>query len=283
MAKAKKIQKYVPTTKLPSNGREWKILDASGKYDDYFAVIAKYDSLVRPGLDSWQAAYYDPHTEKFKTGEWNVADWKTVMGEYRHHALLQAIWPYTEEYTALNDTLMKEYDSRDDLQEIYKEAAKNNYYYYDTQGRHYNQREAQQRGWESRPNNYQMFRDVMNRSTDAMKKIELARETPYLEGDLVLLRTPYVGHRDVDPLWVNPYSEEARAGAGTPDASTPRIATVIGVTERVGNWRGTKGSKVIQLVWMGQEDMLDVEEKYIKWHERPTYKNGMKKRPENRE
>lgn len=283
MAKAKKIQKYVPTVKLPSNGKEWKILDASDNYKDYFTVLAKYDALVRPNLDSWQASYYDPYTEKFKSGEWAVSDWKTVMGDYRYHALLQSIWPHTEEYKMLNDLFMKEFDSRDDLQEIYKDATQNHYYYYDTDGKHYSQNEAVKRGWNVRPNNYQMFRDVMNRSTEAMKKVELARETPYLEGDLVLLRTPFVGHRDADPLWVNPYSEEARAGAGTPDASVPRVATVIGVTERVGNWRGSKGSKVIQLVWMGQEDMVDVEEKYIKWHERPTYKNGMKKRPENRE
>lgn len=283
MAKAKKIAKYVPTTKLPSSGREWKLLDGLDGYSDFNIVINKYDTLVRPGLDSWQAKYYDIYKEKFASGEWVLADWKTVMGEYRYHALLQAIWPHTEEYKMLNDLFMKEFDSRDDLQEIYKEAASTNYYFYDSNGRHHSQNEAKQRGWDTRPNNYQMFRDVMNRSTEAMKKVELARETPYLEGDLVLLRTPFVGHRDVDPLWVNPYSEEARAGAGTPDASTPRVATVIGVTERVGNWRGSKGSKVIQLVWLGSEDMVDVEEKYIKWHERPTYKNGMKKRPENRE
>lgn len=283
MAKAKKIQKYVPTIKLPSSGREWRILNESDNYKDYFTVLAKYDSLVRPTLDAWQASYYDPYTEKFKSGEWNVADWKTVMGEYRFHAMLQSIWPFTDEYKALNDAFMKEYDSRDDLQEVYREAASNNYYFYDENGKHYSQNEATVKGWIHRPNNYQMYREVMNRSAEASKKIELARETPYLEGDLVLLRKPFVGKRDIDPLYVNPYSEEARAGASTPDASTLRIATVIGVTERVSSWRATKGSKVIQLVWMGQEDMVDVEEKYIKWHERPTYKNGMKKRPENRE
>lgn len=283
MAKTKKIQKYVPATKLPSSGREWRILEGVSKYDDYLTCIDIFDRLLRPDLDAWHGNYYDAYTEKFKSGEWNVKDWKNIINEYRVRGLLQSIWPVTEEYKLLNDLFMKEYNERPDLQEIYKEATAHNYYYYDSRGRHHSQREAQQRGWDTQPNNYQMFRDVLDRSTDVRKKIELARETPYLEGDLVLLRKPYVGHRNVDPLWVNPYSDEARAGAGTPDASTLRLGTVIGVTDRVGDWRGGKGTKVIQLIWMGQEEMVDVEEKYIKWHERPTYKNGMKKRPENRE
>ena len=124
-----------------------------------------------------------------------------------------------------------------------------------------------------------MFNEVYE-STEARKMRELARETPYLEGDLVLLRTPYVGHRDHDPYYINPASKAAQEGQTTPDKSQPRLATVIAVTDELGSWRHCKGSKVLKVVWIGQEDIVNVQERYVKWHMRPTLKNGLKKRDE---
>lgn len=281
---AKKIQKYVPLTKFPGKGGQWRLLDESSKYQDFYFVMDLLYSKVSPNNLSYNNYYQDLLT-KFKSGELNVADWKQYVNVWTRQSLFNQLWPHTDEYNAINNAFMLEYSQRADLQEIYVETAAHNHYFYDKYGAHHNSIQARTNGWFDAPESYMMFQAVIARSTDASKKIELSRETPYLEGDLVLLRKPFVGRRGVDPLYVNPYSEEARNGATTPDASTMRIGTVVGVTERVGNYYATKGSKVIQLIWMGVEDsqIIDVEERFIKWHERPTYKNGMKKRPENRE
>lgn len=284
MAKAKKFQKYVPATEIPKKDNEWKILDASGKYDDFYEAVKLWEANVSVKR-SYNKDYYTKLADAFRRGDHDITKWKEELGSYVVRALYTGIWPHTPEFTQLNDAFMKEFDSREDLQEIYREGYNETYYIYDSEGNHHSKQEANTHGWDKRPQDYIMFRGAVGRSNACSKKIELARETPYLEGDLVLLRKPFIGRRGVDPFYVNPYSEEARNGAVTPDDSVMRIGTVVGVTERVEGYYASKGSKVIQLIWMGVTDsqLIDVEERFIKWHERPTYKNGMKKRPENRE
>jgi hypothetical protein len=276
MAKAKKVQRYVENTEIPKNRLEYKVLEKSGNYNDFWKVIEIYKNH---SANDYYRDYYTPYENGFKDGSMKAEDWKQHMGEWRYKMLLNTIYPHTPEAEAISNALLAEYDSRPDLQEIYQESFPDHWAVYDKTGKRFEKDAAIARGYDKRPDGAAMFRAVVRNSNAASKKIELARETPYQEGDLVLLRKPFVGMR-VDPLYVNPYSAEYREGARTPDESVPRIATVYGVTERTMNYYATKGSKIIQIQWMGKEDMIDIEEKYIKWHERPTYKNGMKVRPQ---
>jgi hypothetical protein len=277
MAKAKKIEKYVPQTKFPGNSiKEADMLAKSPAYADFFSAYNAYKTHV-PENDRY-AHWYSEWEARFKSGGLDPLKWTSEMGRWQVNSLLMSIWPYTAEFAAINDAFMKEYNEREDLQELYQEAFTGNWYVYDRFGNHIQKTDATTKGYHQTPESYVMYRAVVNRSIEAGKKIELARETPYMEGDLVLLRKPYIGRRNVDPFYVNPYSEEYRNGARTPDESTMRVATILGVTERVGSWRVSRGSKVLQIQWIGVEDsqIIDIEERYVKWHERPTYKNGMK-------
>jgi hypothetical protein len=275
---AKKIEKYVPKTKVPAPRFAYKVLDKSGNYNDFFKV---YD-IFQKTLDtttSYYRNYYDNYVTEFKAGNLDANNWRSVVGTWRHHHLLNTIFPYTEEFTALNDAFMAEYDSRPDLQEAYAMAYSEAWIVSDRFERRIDKTEAAKLGFDKRPESMLMWSTMTNRCWSLQTKTELSRETPYQEGDLVLLRTPYVNTK-FDPMHVDRWSEDYRNGKRTPDVSVLRIGTVIGITDRTGNRVQGRGSKIIQLQWIGQEDISDVAEKFIKWHERPTYKNGMKKREE---
>jgi hypothetical protein len=270
-----KVQKYVPQTKLPKNKFFYKLLDKAPAYDDFWHV---YDLFTQgTDKDHYFHTYYEPYVKAFKDGSMDVANWRTTMGDWRHHHILNSIFPKTPEFKTINDAFMTEYDSRDDLQEIYKQSYGEVWAVYDMADKRIEKHAATALGYDRRPESFLMWNHVVGRSWNSIKQIELARETPYQEGDLVLLRKPYVNTK-ADPLYVERWSNDYRDGKRTPDDSILRIGTIIGITDRVANRTHGRGSKVIQLQWIGQEDVTDVAEKYIKWHERPTYKNGMKTR-----
>lgn len=275
MAKAKKVQKYVPSTKYPARKDYTLLVDA--KYNDYDHVVSLYDTFCRAISNHYDNCVVDDLKAKVVSNEIKKEEWKLHVASWHYDSLMHSIWPYTPEFVDLNNRFMAEYESREDLQEIYKDAAKNTWWWYDTHGKSHNRNDAETRGWVDKPATYMMFRQVIRRG-HVGEKIELARETPYQEGDLVLLRLPYVGHKRIDPMYIDPWSEEGQAGQTTPDRSMLRLGTVVSVTEKTAGWRSGKGTKIIQLIWIGKEDVVDVEEKYIKWHERPTIKNGMIKK-----
>lgn len=279
MAK-KKIEKYVPVTKFPAENFRWKVLEKNEKYDNLDTVLELNKQALEKSGQTWDRLHY--FKEGIKSGRFSdeeLKNWKATVGVWHYRATLNQIYVLTPEFDAVNDAFMKEFDSREDLQEIYAETFDNHYGVYDRHGNSYNKEKAIELGYDKRPESYVMYDNVVS-SHQASKKIELARETPYMEGDLLLLRTPYVGRRNIDPMYVHPYSTEYYGGARTPDKSVPRIATLIAIKDEVAHYRATRGSKIMQIIWIGSDQLVNLEEKYLKWHERPTYKNGLKTRPE---
>jgi len=269
-AKAKKIQKYEMTTKLPLVGQEYEYMKHYSLRD-----LLSLEEKTRVAADeSWDR--FSIIRKQLIAGDITEENWRDNIGEWNQRNLCATAFLSSPEFHTVNDAFLAEYDSREDLQELYKTCNKDRYW---MNGRYGSIRrdDPKYRDCLDRPDSYLMFNSVYEDSA-AKKMREVARETPYLEGDLVLLRKPYIGHRDIDPYWVNPY---LGTGEVTPDKDTPRIATVIGVTDEVTkSWRVSKGSKIIKVVWIGKEDIQNVEERYIKWHMRPTYKNGLKTRPQ---
>lgn len=273
MAKQKKIGKYELTVKVPVNGQEYKMM---GKYNDLQELLRLEGEARAKAGEGWDR--YSNIRRALMEGTITTNDWEDKVGGWVKRNLRNGAWPVTPECAAVNAAFLAEYDSRPDLQELYQKFSTSNYWLHNLYGATLKNDDVIANGWDKRPESYRMFMDVYENHS-ARELREKARETPYLEGDLVMLREPFVGKRQADPLWINPYSQAAYAGASTPDKSVPRIATVIGVTDEVNGWRAGKGSKILKVIWMGSEDVVNVEERFVKWHCRPTYKNGLKSRP----
>ncbi len=286
MPRNKKSQRYVPDTKLPRADNAWKMLDKLPAKYDWNTLIDIYENKFIPAMGthnqfSREIYSFNKLKEQFRQNPADLANWKDKVPSWRITHLMRRALPFTPEFAELDSTFMEEYNSREDLQEIYKTATVGRYYIYDKFGAAH-QKGSGTNSFEERPETFLMFADHIYNSIDAKTKIEESRDTPYEEGDLLLLRKPLIDRKYIDPLWVNPYSPEYRNGARTPDSSVPRIATLVNVTETVNDWRGAKGSRLLQVIWMGAPEyegrIVKVEERYLKWHERPTLKNGLKKR-----
>lgn len=269
MARQKKVIKYVPQTAIPGRSQAYKLM-AHYKPSEIIALIKERHTFSK-------TTYYSSYVQKFEHGQLDDNSFVAAVHKRYYRDMCEYAFPMSEEFKKINDQFMAEFDSRGDLQEIYKEAMGNNYHCYKMHD-----------GFTAleltdplrvRPETYMMFRDAVSRDSDACKKIELARPTPYMEGDLVVLRDTSVDNADYDPLYISRYNSY-HLKQTTPDKTVKRIGTVISVTEKISNWRASKGSKTIKVMWVGIKDgeIFDVPEKHIKFMERPTFKNGMKTR-----
>lgn len=279
---AKKIQKYVPQTKYPRHRGEYNYLMKVGATPaDVIGWLKERHAHVRQKEGPEAYLQYGPYVVRWDNGELNNENFTAHVADWRYKRMCEYVFRFTPHFRELNERFLAEYDSREDLQEIYKTCAGGDHrwtYTLDEQCITLSQPEGLP--YRQRPESYRMFDHIIDYGGRSM--IETARETPYVEGDLVLLRDTAVD-TDADPLRVARWSQQHRQGMTTPDKSVKRIGTVMSVTGNLSqSWRPVKGSKVLKIMWMGIEDakIVDVEERWVKWYERPTYKNGLKTRPE---
>jgi hypothetical protein len=162
---------------------------------------------------------------------------------------------------------MKWYASHEGIQEVYKAVAKSRYYWHKDNfateyGYNNNRLEGQElidSGVLDTPRDYMDIINVLS-NNDARSHIEKNREQVFIEGDLVVLRTPYVGRWDYDPT--------VRSGENKPH-DEPRYGTVM--EQGTGNllsWRGAKGSRQVSVLWFGKDEITEVPEKIIKLESR---------------
>ena len=280
MARQKKIVPYVLNTKIPDEG--WKLLwDDRNNYslDDLLAWASVNQTEE-------QKAYYKNKTlehDGILQSEWrNNNGWGgpaySVVASMCRHAYINSRY-----FKEVNDAFLAEYDSRADLQELYKTFLTKCHWMYDAAGHcwsrsSYHGDEAGVKFFEEyseRPKDYRCYSSVTE-TWEAKSYVETKRETPFQPGDLVRLRDPYVNHCDHDPLWLSRYQQHQQ-GVEIPSKETLRIGTVMKLTDDMP-WRASRGSKQIDVLWFGKEDSTRVPEKVLKFHERPTYANGLKKR-----
>lgn len=302
MARQKKIVPYVPQTAYPKeSGEYWKVLH---KNRQNYTLEKCMDLLVRhwdmseqeKERDNWVGSrgmhpveWYRERFNRDSTKDANMWDLDSdgSMSRTSVRNMLNHIFTLTSEFQAIHDQFMAEYDSREDLQEVYRTHQPEVYYLYDRYGNsinnygespYYKDDPDMTTGkvWAERPESFRMFHGVVN-SRQVKTFIEERRETPYQPGDLVRLRDPYVGHPDHDPMWANRYSIARGEAEPIPDKTTLRLGTVMKVTNQLATWRGTKGCKYIEVLWLGKEDTVLVEENKLRWEQRPTKANGLLK------
>lgn len=272
-AKTKKIVPYQPSTKFPlTPANKHRLLQKEGyKVGDIINLIKETNALA--GKNYWSALL-----RRWECGEITEAN----IGDYYTRGMIDRVashvFPNTTVFKQINDQFLAEFDSRADLQELYTMATNGRGWVYTINGDCKDLKDHPE--YMKRPESFSMYMSMISRCTDTRRKIELTRRTPYQEGDLVVLRKVGIDRRDYDPLFVPRYGAAAMAGQRTPDESVERIGTVISVTEKTESWRAAKGSKIIKVLWMGVEDgnIRDIPEKFLKFRERPTFKNGMKTR-----
>lgn len=295
MARQKKIVKYVPNTKYPKNSNYY--FDAMVKHldkynlDDMLQLAEKYfinrNSPTHWGEDNTCRKYY---LERFARYDITAENWReaaTRKNNYPMNGFVRICYIASSEFDKVNEEFLKEYDEREDLQEFYKRFYSHTRYIDDRWGNSWNtsgysppdeQEKVKQfrDKYAERPLDFTMF-EVVAGQHEAARWREVNRETPFQPGDLVRLRDPYVGHDDYDPLYVSRYDILHNGKQPTPDKETPRIGTVMKVTEETRRYRAGKGSKLIEVLWLGKEETVYVQERIIKWEERPTKANGLLK------
>lgn len=291
MAKTKKVGKYEVATEYPQDaGDAWKMLTKSNKtFDELLALTIHIPPRNWGGqwvdsgngdrnwVENTCAADFYRHRVTVEgmvdPQNWQGIVWKdTTAGTYWLKRFLNAVWPYTEECAAINAAFLQEYDSREDLQEMYRDSAQSSNYFNGLEIQTSTYYEGgiaaiEKGGYRERPADYAMFHHFYDTHTNR-KRREVAREPLFQEGDLVVLRLPYVDHPDWDPMWVSRYVQ-ARDNVKTPDKTVERIGMLTSITDKVGSYRGAKGSRLMKVLWFGKEDAVMVQEKVIKFHERP--------------
>lgn len=164
------------------------------------------------------------------------------------------------------------YDGNADAQEVYRYACKDtNWWWYGDEGQ-VSAEIARARGWYERPADLHAFQQFVY-GWKGTQYMELNREQVYMEGDIVVLRTPYQRNWRYDPHYNNSaYTNE-----------TPRYATVVSANNgQLASGRRGRGSRAISLIWFEKDGSIStIGEKYIKLHDRKGRAAMMKARVNN--
>lgn len=193
---------------------------------------------------------------------------KGSISDSQQNYVLRLIHETLPEYLDYEKKFIEWYDAREDIQEVYKFAMNGNgnyvYVISPTTGDYVSKgSDAWDTAWETRPANARMFWKMTN-DWNVRKFMAVNRETPFEEGDLVVLRKGNVGNWRYDPYY---------DGSATPDKTTDRIGTVMQMTNDVHRRsRAGKGSRLINVLWIGQSEIKGVPERILKLHERKSRK-----------
>lgn len=286
MPRQKKIVKYSLTMKLPDRNDGWQTIwenRADYTLDGLLDLVDKRAALA--GEASPRMDMLERLTQRgIDDSSWRNPDLDGSRPYYAVARILQYAYPLSKAFNDINDVFFAEYNSRPDLQELYVKFAPEINWAYDTLGHHHargsyyrEQEEKDKAYWQAHdvaPADYYMFQAVYDNGNTRTFR-EANRETPFQPGDLVKLRTGYIGHPDWDHLFVSRYQAH-QTGTTTPDRTVDRIGMVMRVTDTVP-WRAAKGTKRIEILWHGNTETSHVPEKCLKWEERPTKKNGQLK------
>jgi hypothetical protein len=160
------------------------------------------------------------------------------------------------------------YDGNSDAQEVYRHATADTSWWWQDNNR-MDATEARAAGLYIRPSNLNMFTQYTF-GWKGRQYMELNREQVYMEGDIVVLRSPYYRNWRYDPHYSNGnYTEE-----------TPRYATIVAANgSKLAAGRRGAGSRAVSLIWFEKDGTItEIGEKYIKLHDRKGRAAQMKAR-----
>jgi len=255
MARTKKVKRYDFSDAKFLKEPYLYVLECV-KEDDVADLALK---LVTANPDCDRYSYTRNYAENAKTTGW------VNVGSYARNRLLSCVLENSPDIrNAFNETIMKWYAGHEGAQEVYQAVAKDfwawsNDNFKSTGGYYADNRldgpELIASGVHTQPRDYVDIANVLD-TREARTYIEKNREQVFIEGDLVILRTPFVGRWDYDPTM--------RLGEVKP-VEEPRYGTVMEQgTGTLLSWRGAKGSRQVSVLWFGKDEITEVPEKIIK-------------------
>lgn len=265
MARPKKIDPYDFKAAFPNLGDAHHVLKERYSDDEIFGKARAFieaDRIKNPGSHYW----IWPKVEQVVNG----ADRATTLSSYDWSNLREVIIhngdPAIDEHHA---KFVEWYDANVPAQELYKAVAPNAWSFRDTKngyinGSRFNSSEEDKnavKSYREHPHNAFNFLNVAY-GEEGRKYAESHREQKFQEGDIVVLRQPFVGNHRYDPHWRNNdmKADDLRYG-------TVMLADTDKFNRRS---RGGKGSRLINVMWMGTEDAetVAVPERCLKWESR---------------
>lgn len=174
----------------------------------------------------------------------------------------------SEEYKKYHEDMISWYNSRPDIQEMYQFAMKQEYVSVisPVTNRYCSKGVPEWNpSWEISPASPIMFWRAMS-SWNVKKFRAVNADTMFEEGDLVELRKPFIGDWRYDALY---------DGKDTPPPTSIRLGTVMEMTDNVHQHsRAGKGSRLINVLFVGKAEVVGVPERVIKLHERKRRKKA---------
>jgi hypothetical protein len=165
----------------------------------------------------------------------------------------------TPEYKEHKEKFFLWYNERPDLQELYQFGMTNAWYVPADGVWIYKGGEGWDTAWEKAPANAEMFFRAAN-DYSCKQFREIKRPQVFAEGELVVLRDPFIRNYRYDPYY---------NGSTTPDATNQRVGTVMANTEKINSRsRAGKGSRNINVLWIGTAEPRMIPERMIKSYER---------------
>ena len=230
---------------------------ALGHYDVLAAVNLANATLTAKNLNRNESL-----TVTDIVGQYNR---KNTLSDSQRLYLLRLCRKNSPEYVMYTNNFFAWYNARPDMSELYQYGITQAWYLQHPVTGDWTYKDNDKdwdKAWDTAPATPDMFwRVVSDYNTRRFR--EVSRDPVYNEGDLVTLRAPFIGRWGYDPyVGTNP-------DGSTPDAATPRVGTVMQLTTEINrNSRGGKGSRNINILWLGTTEIKPVPERVVKWHER---------------
>lgn len=160
------------------------------------------------------------------------------------------------------------YDGNSDAQEVYRHTTKDTHWWW-LDGNRIDSDVARAQGYYERPADMDAFTSFAY-GWKGRQYMELNRKEVYIEGDIVVLRTPYYRNWRYDPHYNNSaYTEE-----------TPRYGTIVAANgSKLAQGRRGAGSRAVSVIWFEKDGgVTEIGEKYVKLHDRKGRAAQMKAR-----
>jgi hypothetical protein len=225
--------------------------------------VYKTNADIIPYAEAWLKKFTTDGNSGYVVADMIETSKNKELTDSQRHYLTRIVRNMLPEWAKYNTDLITWYNGRPDIQEMYQHAHNGEGYVYVVHpetSQWISSKDAEWNpDWGKTPANADMFWRSLN-DWNVRKFIAVNRDTVFEEGDLVVLRTPFIANWDYDPLFDR---------SNMPDKAVPRIGTILQMTSEVHrNSRAGKGSRAVNVLWNGTTEPKLVPERTIKLYER---------------
>jgi len=271
MARQKKVDPFDFKAQFPNLGDGEALL--SEKYSEQEIYEKARDFIKAERKENAGAHYWiAPKIDAIENGSQPL----TFLSPYDWNSLKDIIVSHGDPVIVEHHAKFVEwYDANPVAQEVYTHCAKSAYSFRDTNNKYVNGHRYSYGGIDTVEKDIEKLREAYRAhplnafnfevhaySQEGRQYAESHREQKFQEGDIVVLRAPFVGNHRYDPHYRNAEMKPEDLRYGT---------VMLADTDKFNyRSRGGKGSRLINVMWMGTEDAETVAlpERCLKWESR---------------